>query len=235
MVDVSLRFGVLCRFTAFVAVDSRVVTSGESPHQVIQPVELPGGWQYGAAPVAENAAFIRPMMAPAPSGPPQFAGGMPSPPPRPASAMPPASGGGMPGGRSRSFLRGRMPFPDAAAPVPPQVDQLADARLQVAEEVTLLTARAGEPEPVRWELLSDLRTRLEGLLSQLRLLGISDEGFAALIELHAELAVVDDRAQRSHLAGLWERTVRTLSEFSTGSSSWSTDEPPARAFWKKRP
>jgi Ca-activated chloride channel family protein len=42
--DVSLRYGVLCRFTAFVAVDSRVVTDGGVPHRVTQPVELPAGW-----------------------------------------------------------------------------------------------------------------------------------------------------------------------------------------------
>ncbi|WP_051107842.1 VIT domain-containing protein [Actinomadura atramentaria] len=40
IVRTSLRFGVLCRFTAFVAVDSeRVNTTGQAPHQVIQPVE----------------------------------------------------------------------------------------------------------------------------------------------------------------------------------------------------
>ena len=42
--EVSLRYGVLCRFTAFVAVDSRVVTDGGVPHRVTQPVELPAGW-----------------------------------------------------------------------------------------------------------------------------------------------------------------------------------------------
>ena len=42
--DVSLRYGVLCRFTAFVAVDSRVATDGAAPHRVTQPVELPAGW-----------------------------------------------------------------------------------------------------------------------------------------------------------------------------------------------
>ena len=53
--ETSLRFGVLCRFTAFVAVDSRVVTEGGVPHQVMQPVEMPAGWDedlacLGAAP-----------------------------------------------------------------------------------------------------------------------------------------------------------------------------------------
>ena len=42
--DVSLRYGVLCRFTAFIAVDSRVITDGGVPHRVTQPVELPAGW-----------------------------------------------------------------------------------------------------------------------------------------------------------------------------------------------
>jgi Ca-activated chloride channel family protein len=43
--EVSLRYGVLCRFTAFVAIDTRVVTDGGVPHQVTQPVELPSGWE----------------------------------------------------------------------------------------------------------------------------------------------------------------------------------------------
>ena len=42
---VSLRYGVLCRFTAFVAVDTRKVAEGEPEHRVIQPVEPPSGWE----------------------------------------------------------------------------------------------------------------------------------------------------------------------------------------------
>jgi hypothetical protein len=41
IVDTSLRFGVLCRFTAYVAVDSRVVADGAHRHRVTQPVEAP--------------------------------------------------------------------------------------------------------------------------------------------------------------------------------------------------
>ncbi|HEX4225538.1 MAG TPA: VIT domain-containing protein [Pseudonocardiaceae bacterium] len=44
IVETSLRFGVLSRFTAFVAVDSRVVNEGGRPRQVTQPVDLPAGW-----------------------------------------------------------------------------------------------------------------------------------------------------------------------------------------------
>src|SRR5690606_5483190 len=58
IVDTSLRFGVLCRFTAFVAVDSRVATEGGTPHQVVQPVETPRGWAPPtAAPRMTHAAF----------------------------------------------------------------------------------------------------------------------------------------------------------------------------------
>jgi hypothetical protein len=46
IVATSLRFGVLCRFTAFVAVDrSEVVNPGGQVHGVVQPVEQPSGWE----------------------------------------------------------------------------------------------------------------------------------------------------------------------------------------------
>jgi Ca-activated chloride channel homolog len=44
IVDVSLRFGVLCRFTAFVAADVQVVNEGGTVHRVLQPVDAPAGW-----------------------------------------------------------------------------------------------------------------------------------------------------------------------------------------------
>src|SRR5262249_25047503 len=45
IVGLSLRFGVLCRFTSFVAVDrAAVVNPGGEVHQVTQPVEMPAGW-----------------------------------------------------------------------------------------------------------------------------------------------------------------------------------------------
>ncbi|HEU4898392.1 MAG TPA: VIT domain-containing protein, partial [Actinomycetota bacterium] len=44
IVETSLRFGVLCRFTAFVAADVQVVNEGGVVHKVVQPVEAPAGW-----------------------------------------------------------------------------------------------------------------------------------------------------------------------------------------------
>ena len=45
IIATSLRFGVLCRFTAYVAVDrAAVVNEGGEVHQITQPVEMPAGW-----------------------------------------------------------------------------------------------------------------------------------------------------------------------------------------------
>jgi hypothetical protein len=65
MVTVSLSFGVLCRFTAFVAVDARVVTDGQRPHRVTQPVELPSGWHAASRIVPLAAAAAMPAAMPA--------------------------------------------------------------------------------------------------------------------------------------------------------------------------
>ncbi len=48
IVDVSLRHRVLCRFTAFVAVDHQTVNPGGWGHKVTQAVDAPAGW--GGAP-----------------------------------------------------------------------------------------------------------------------------------------------------------------------------------------
>ena len=49
----SLRFGVLCRFTSWVAVDQeQKIESAGNLRQVMQPVEQPAGWQGQVAPAA---------------------------------------------------------------------------------------------------------------------------------------------------------------------------------------
>jgi Ca-activated chloride channel homolog len=60
IVGISLRFQVLCRFTAYVAIDhSAVVNEGGSVHQITQPVEMPHGW---AAPELSPAAVGMPVL-----------------------------------------------------------------------------------------------------------------------------------------------------------------------------
>jgi Ca-activated chloride channel family protein len=58
----SLKYGVLCRFTAFVAVDrSEVVNPGGEVHHVVQPVELPSQWAMSM--MAGVACALAPMMS----------------------------------------------------------------------------------------------------------------------------------------------------------------------------
>ena len=46
IVALSLKFQVLCRFTAYVAVDrSQTVNQRGSLHRITQPVEMPAGWE----------------------------------------------------------------------------------------------------------------------------------------------------------------------------------------------
>ncbi|MEL7338291.1 MAG: VWA domain-containing protein, partial [Planctomycetota bacterium] len=51
IVNTSLTSGVLCRYTAFVAVDQIVRHApGQSPHSVTQAIEVPEGWQWQVTP-----------------------------------------------------------------------------------------------------------------------------------------------------------------------------------------
>jgi Ca-activated chloride channel family protein len=64
IIELSLRFGVLCKFTSFVAVDrSRVVNAGGKQHQVTQAVEMPAGWKENQRPaelvVTELVSVLR--------------------------------------------------------------------------------------------------------------------------------------------------------------------------------
>ena len=67
IVELSLAHGVLCRFTAFVAVDTTGTVDTRVPlHAVTQAVELPSGWkmQIGGAPPAAMASRAASMGAP---------------------------------------------------------------------------------------------------------------------------------------------------------------------------
>jgi Ca-activated chloride channel family protein len=50
IVAISLKFQVLCRFTAYVAIDrSQTANQHGSLHRVVQPVEMPAGWDVSSA------------------------------------------------------------------------------------------------------------------------------------------------------------------------------------------
>ena len=109
----SLATGVLCRFTAFVAVDVSETVDSTSPRPVVQPVELPAGWRPGPVPGA-------PMRARA--GAPPMAAGLPAPggAPAPASFAADAARSMAPPMYAPAPAGPSGPTPVGGAPVPPQ-------------------------------------------------------------------------------------------------------------------
>ncbi|HTJ33984.1 MAG TPA: VIT domain-containing protein [Dactylosporangium sp.] len=217
----SLRFGVLCRFTAFVAVDSRVVTDGDEPRRVTQPVETPQGWEL---PKAAPPPAMRPVSASMPAGMSTAAGGYPvaaqpmamppMAPPVPAPASAPGALGGLQrkrAGRGSSRMFASRPSPAVEA-APAQ--QGVDVQELAAQEAARLRAAESRPEYERRELLEDLGSRLAAL------------GVPALREL-AE-ALTPQAISARPFADLWRYVLETLDR-AAGTSA----KPSRGAFWKR--
>lgn len=139
----SLRFGVLSRFTAFVAVGE--ATDAGSLVEVVQPVEVPSGWAvpYGAVPYGAALAAAPMLGAPAPTAARAAAG--------PFMAAPSAGPGAAPGYPGAPAAPGAPPVPPVpAAPGAPATPALAPAgagRPSLPDFLTVprraLRARAG--------------------------------------------------------------------------------------------
>ncbi|MEV8631823.1 VIT domain-containing protein [Streptosporangium sp. NPDC051023] len=216
IVEVSLRHGVLCRFTAFVAVDSRVVAEGGPGHRVIQPVELPSGWEN---PVVAAPMMLTGMASPAPMSAP---GAPPAAAPKFAAAAggaPEGFAGGPVGGVPARSARGRGGFAPRAAmpsrPAPvgaPQVQRAEVPRAQLGEELRRLRAAESLPAAERLRYLEDLGSRLAALAVYLG-------GHAELAALAAELQAGGD------LDILWRRAAEGLESLSRSEKR--------RPFWKR--
>ena len=208
---VSLRFGVLCRFTAWIAVDTRVVAGGQEVHQVVQPVEPVRGWEMLDQPVALMAASM------------PYAGGAVAA-ARPFM-VPPASAPMMPRalGRARSMN--------------PKPDRLLQKRAKEQAETALVAFRAalaveagrladaeGAPAYERREVLADLGTRLGVLLDDLdrQSPGAPVDRVRQLAQRCADdrpLTLADDEFER-----LWADARTALGDPGTDRS---------RSFWKR--
>ncbi len=227
IVAVSLRFGVLCRFTAFLAVDSRVVTEGGKPHRVTQPVELPAGWEPSAGsagPVALPAAM--PMIARAGA----FVAS-----PGPAAHGPAAGlARGGPARPAKRLSRGRpgMVRAPLASPVTgsrpaggPTLPQWAIDQIKV--ELDWLDATPDGHARDLSRDLADLGTRLGALLTSLSGLGVEPGRLAGLRELVAKLQPGrDGRIRPADAAELREHAREVLRDV-------LGDRRPRSPFWKR--
>jgi len=160
IVATSLRFGVLCRFTAFVAVDSRVVTEGGAVRKVTQPVDLPQGWEAVAAgfgPQSAAPSVPRPMQAMrmadaqggrlggrpvAPSGPAVTPGGRPD-------AAPGSQPDAAPMGQPASFVPSPAPFVQPPVPVTPTPPAPTALVAFATQQLALLRSTGDRAEALR--------------------------------------------------------------------------------------
>lgn len=236
--SVSLRHGVLCRFTAFVATDTRVVTDGGAPHRVTQPVELPSGWDPAACGFPPAARHPGPM---------PLTG-------QPARRLTPllqaAAGGADPAAPTaaqwtrtgRPGVRAAMAAPSARAQGRMVVQthdahRLALARHQAADEAAALGAARHEPESERRRLLADLASRLDALMASLADAPSLWQQRASLAGLASKLRDCDQSPLRSgaELDALWDETIALLTAF--GNGRLPADKGPRslpHPFWKRQ-
>ncbi|MBX6357244.1 MAG: VWA domain-containing protein [Micromonosporaceae bacterium] len=203
IVDTSLRFGALCRFTAFVAVDSRVVTDGSGPHRVIQPVEPAAGWDMlrppPVAPIA-GAMTLAAMIEPgsrARAARKVFNAGWQS-----TSAAHTAMGPGTV----------RQPKPHA-----PQ----DDVRDLAALELSRLRSASAAGAHQRRQLLDDLATRLSALVGEL-----ARPEVAELLE-----AIRSGRGDVDELWARALRVLEKLAGPAAAGERGA--QPPRTPFWKR--
>jgi Ca-activated chloride channel family protein len=209
IVATSLRFGVLCRFTAYVAVDSRVVNEDGETRRVTQPVELPSGWESQIAgdvamPMLVAGAAAAPVPPPAATAAfrPSFA-------PVRAQGRMPKTFAAVPGTIGRAG-RGRSPVEQAGP-------SLQDVRDLAGIEARRLREGEKRLSYERREMLSDLVSRLKMLVGSL-----ADPQYAPLRALLEFLAGDDD------LNTKWAEARRVLAEFAGGGPA-----PERKAFWKR--
>jgi Ca-activated chloride channel family protein len=235
--ETSLRFGVLCRFTAWVAADTRVVTDGGVPHRVTQPVELPAGWdpQSAGLPVAAglhdgSAQAAEMAVGATPGARPRSPSATRRPRATPLRAAAAAAGGA-----------GRQQAPTGTPPGDSAALALIRARDQAREELGWLRTVPVEPGPELALLLADLGSRLAALVTWLSGLGIPAGQLSGLDNLAGRLRVSETAGPDP--AGLLEEALAVLADFAAEDPAGpsererhgSTPSPPpvASTFWKR--
>ena len=213
IVELSLRFGVLCRFTAFVAADVQVVNEGGVVHRVLQPVEAPAGWTMfervglAAAVMPTARMSARGLRAAGP-----VAGGRLATPrgkaDRRLGALPGRVGPSRP---ARRRSGGSASHPLAGA-------DLAPYRRRAAQLAALL-----ESDRDRERRIGLVRVGLEALVADLESVDAIEEELRPLRELAAELARV--ASPGSGGVGLEPVRRRTLAVLRAFAAQGTPDAP----------
>ncbi len=162
IIALSCKWQVLCRFTAFIAIDrGAVVNASGDVHKVIQPVEMPSGWAMNEQDAETRAVLGRSVSAAACA-------------PAPMSMQGPVSYDQTPGGQ--------------AAPSPAKAKAaIAGVRSAVSRVRQAFTPRQDESRALAPLDLSSYRVRAERALEQARR---ASDGWFGLRELAVALAAL---------------------------------------------
>jgi Ca-activated chloride channel homolog len=193
IVATSLRFGVLCRFTAYVAVDSRVVNEDGETRRVTQPVEYPSGWETPAE--AASPQFLLAASSPVAPTPPSRFGPV-------QAAMPRGSARQM---KTFAAVPGMLAGAGRGRPASSGLS-IEDIKQIAAVEARRLRDGKDLPGYERRDMLADLVSRLSVLLE-----GLTDPGYEPLRSLIAVLGGDGDLEAR------WAEAVTVLSAFGGGA------------------
>jgi Ca-activated chloride channel homolog len=234
IVDTSLRFGVLSRFTAFVAIDQRMVNEGGEPHRVTQPVDLPSGWEPpgkafgGTQPMAAAQAmpFAASRMNVGSAGAPFRAsaagaesGKVDQPKRRRKQQAPPPAAPAI-----REFAlppteEPQFPITSPPEPKPPALAVFAEAELRKlmdADDKDVWT---------RLTILGELAERIKPLLDHWRQTGERETACHSLTVLATDLSKPTENPNMAD--SLWYMALATLYTVSRPKP------PPRSTFWKK--
>jgi Ca-activated chloride channel homolog len=226
IIAVSLEFGVLCRFTAFVAVDNRVANESGVVHRVTQPVEIPQGWDMAAVPMTTSfvAGGAAPVAAPMPAGP------MPR---RRAAAK--LSAGAVFPTEAHRVSRRPEPAPGFGATSESAPSQsampavvLVSMRGFVEQALYRLRKQATGPFADRVRLLVQLADDIRQRFDRFQLDDLPADSLQVLWRLATELAT--PCTDTATLDTVWQGTVDALEALITPSSQPTKR---ARPFWKR--
>ncbi len=233
IVENSLRFGVLCRFTAFIAVDVKeIVNAGGEVHRITQPVEPAAGWaMLGTAEEEDTseACFSARAAMPQSLSALPFRGGL-------RARM--YGGGGSPIHKMLNQVlggkKGKQAAYRASEPNPSPID-LTGFRRRVLDVLRLLEDAAGAQPADRLIALGILSVQLTALLEDLKSVGAPEADVQPLEDLLKELH--DLAAKKvpgdSGVDQVWTRAEEVLRQFGGGADVRVAKSSPRReGFWK---
>ena len=226
IIQTSLQFGVLCRFTAFVAVDrSEQFNAGGKVRRFVQPVDLPAGWQTAHA-------VYSPPSSPMPAD--GLMLGLIT-----TSPIPPVFKSSK---RSRSrgdmltfqFLTTWEAEPSTLSADDGQGD-VADSHRRVAELLQLLQDGKDKTLSERMDTLRSLLQKLQQMLGDLQRSGLAQELYQPLQQLESKLSIfvaesVDKDPDEQLLQQYWVEAENTLCRFQAELTKQSSSR--RRKFWK---